>query len=176
MRMAHVHNLKEYIPDVPIPDEPEQDYSLDWLDNFVPTPDYPEVYEDYNFSHAGDVIHDEMIRDVAPEPGVQVANQEIPAVPIIPPAVEEVVPEQVNDEPVQPIVPIQEPVIIPERIPRSRDVTSQGSVASQTSSRVKKPTVKLAVDPSKKSYKALKIEMFHSMMELLKNEDHENDD
>ncbi|CAG7831996.1 unnamed protein product, partial [Allacma fusca] len=135
-----------------------------------------EFYEDYNFSHAGDVNHDEMIRDVAPKPNAEVVIQDIPAVPIMPPFVEEVVPEQVNEEPVQPIVPIQEPVFIPERIPRSRHVSSQGSVASRTSSRVMKPTVKLAEDPSKKSYKALKIEMFHSMMELLKNEDHENDD
>ncbi|CAG7825428.1 unnamed protein product, partial [Allacma fusca] len=132
--------------------------------------------EDYNFSHAGDVNHDEMIRDVVPEPNAEVFNQEIPAVPIMPPAVEEVVPEQVNEEPVQPIVPIQEPVIIPERIPRSRDVSSQGRVASRTSSRIKKPTVKLTVDPSKKSYKALKIEMFNSMIESLNNEDHANDD
>ncbi|CAG7816453.1 unnamed protein product [Allacma fusca] len=116
-----------------------------------------------------------MIRDVVPEPNAEVVIQDIPAVPIMPPVVEEIVPEPINVEPVQPIVPIPEPVIS-DSIPKSRDVSSQGSVASRTSSRVKKPTVKLAVDPSKKSYKALKIEMFHSMMELLKNEDHENDD
>ncbi|CAG7817444.1 unnamed protein product, partial [Allacma fusca] len=69
-----------------------------------------------NFSRADDINHDEMIRDVAPEPDAQVANPVIPAVAIMHPAVEEVLPEQVNEEPVQPIVPIQEPVI-PERIP-----------------------------------------------------------
>ncbi|CAG7824510.1 unnamed protein product, partial [Allacma fusca] len=88
-----------------------------------------------------------MIRDVAPEPNAEVVIQDIPAVPIMPPVVEEIVPEPVNVEPFQPIVLIPEPVIIPERIPMSRDVTSQRSVASRTSSRVKKPTVKLAVDP-----------------------------